>query len=376
MPYEQTPPSSPTYEEMVNAPPDSPDLQEMYEDHVEQMEAENTASQSQMKTPTRKRQPTPPPGQTPQKKSKQNSKKREDSQQGSSTTTAAALAETDPKQGQGEGTTVEATQILATAQLLAKDGIDYSTLKDLLGNTSVNIREHTGCIIISSTYQPTRRGDIIADLAKLYELTNIKLPRLHASLVYLSICLPTLIVKHLETFSPKRIKDISNVSTTRWDLTIKTGKTKKTINLTIPKGEIMYFANKAQHCTKMTREWWTALTAPMKFYLNINQDEWSLNKYNQQLMFNKESMECSEYPKQEDLRNIVKVIQDWSYSYVNTELLTKGKHKEYCAQRLKGLPPSLSKNSQNDSEQPFQFPKFWYFRNQYNKESSDVNNYN
>ncbi|KAL0861403.1 hypothetical protein ABMA27_008947 [Loxostege sticticalis] len=95
--------------------------------------------------------------------------------------------------------------------------------------------------------------------------------------------------------------------------------------LEIPKGEIGFFPYKAQHCVKLTKDWWRAILRPMKLTLLASENnEWSLNKYKLNLMFNKENLLTSDYPKQEDLENIVTVITNWYYCYVNKGPSMKG----------------------------------------------------
>ncbi|KAG7304878.1 hypothetical protein JYU34_010270 [Plutella xylostella] len=74
----------------------------------------------------------------------------------------------------------------------------------------------------------------------------------------------------------------------------------------MPKGELQYFQNKAQHQIKLTDEWLKCLMKPVKMYLVTEEgDSWSVNKETMQLQYNQLTLETEDIIPKEEAQDIM-----------------------------------------------------------------------
>ncbi|CAG5047378.1 unnamed protein product [Parnassius apollo] len=147
-----------------------------------------------------------------------------------------------------------------------RENILPTEINSVLGKSSLTIKEPSDTITISFISARQKTGGLTASLAKLSEQKNTNVLQLHAFSVFWSTLLPALIVIHLNKFSQEVITKLQNVQLI--NLVLELTREKK-ITLNIPKGEIIYIQNKAQHEICMTDEWVNTLLEPMKTYYSV-----------------------------------------------------------------------------------------------------------
>ncbi|XP_049882888.1 uncharacterized protein LOC126378519 isoform X1 [Pectinophora gossypiella] len=135
-------------------------------------------------------------------------------------------------------------------------------ITDLI-NSSLSIKEQEDGIGTSSTYLAIDSGDLTLDWDESFEREPTKIQALAACLVYASIFIPAMVVKCYKIFSATNILKLVSAQTIHVEWTASVGGRRKTTRLSVPKGEIQYFAMKASHLKKNSQEWWMQLVKPM-----------------------------------------------------------------------------------------------------------------
>lgn len=233
-------------------------------------------------------------------------------------------------------------------------------IQDLI-NSSLSIKEQQDGIGTSYTSVIINSGDLTLDWDELFEPEPTKIQALTACLVYASIFIPAMVVKSYRTFSATNILKLVNAQVIRVEWTASIHGRRRVTRLTVPKGEIQFFASKACHLKRNSQDWWMQLVKPMnvKFENDMGQEMTYKPRIGK---FYADGKPVTTSWTPEKVASLTIEIQILFYFYAKAALSLKPTLWKCLHERLKALNLSVPSNTMSGSKTMSTLAEFWYFK--------------